>query len=97
MPDQLFTYFIENPLMIISINSGSWGIMVIRLVIDFGKLVKVALKRSGVEKGSGEEVWELLGFVALVCVLVIFVLLQWKVLVSGNCKGLGLCTVGIVC
>jgi hypothetical protein len=49
MPDQLFMYYIENPLMLISINSQSWvGVMVIRLVTDFGKLVKVALKRDGV-------------------------------------------------
>jgi hypothetical protein len=53
MPDQLFTYYIENPLMIISINSWGWeGIMVIRLVRDFGKLVKVALKKEG-RKRSG--------------------------------------------
>jgi hypothetical protein len=26
MPDQLFTYYIENPLVITSINSGSWGV-----------------------------------------------------------------------
>jgi hypothetical protein len=26
IPDQLFTYYVENPLVIISINSGSWGV-----------------------------------------------------------------------
>jgi hypothetical protein len=53
MPDQLFTYYIENTLMIISINRV-WGrVMVIKLVIDFGKLIKVALKR-GMGKGMGE-------------------------------------------
>jgi hypothetical protein len=36
--------------------------MIIRLVIDFGDVVKVALKRRVV----GEEEWGLLGFVALV-------------------------------
>jgi hypothetical protein len=67
IPDQLFTYYIENPLMIISINSGSWGqVMVTRLVIDFGELLKVVLKKRGGKKGRGEGVWGLLGFVALV-------------------------------
>jgi hypothetical protein len=34
--------------MIISINSQSWGrVMVTRLVIYFGELVKVALKKGG--------------------------------------------------
>jgi hypothetical protein len=41
--NQLFTYYIKNPL-IIYINSGDGGVMVIRLFIDFGELVKVALK-----------------------------------------------------
>jgi predicted RNA-binding protein with TRAM domain len=45
--------------------------MDIRLVIDVGELVKVTLK-SGGRKGDGEEVWGLLGFVALVCVWVYF-------------------------
>jgi hypothetical protein len=46
MSDKFLMYCIENPLMIISINSQSWGrVMVIRLVIDYGELVKVALKK----------------------------------------------------
>jgi hypothetical protein len=49
MPDQLFTYYTENPLMIISINNGCW-VMVIRLAIDFGELVKV-VQKGGWEKG----------------------------------------------
>jgi hypothetical protein len=40
--------------------------MVIRLVIDFGELVKVVLKKRDGKKGRGEGVWGLLGFVALV-------------------------------
>jgi hypothetical protein len=44
MTYQLFAYYIGNPLMIISINCGRWRVVVIRLVIDFGELVKVALK-----------------------------------------------------
>jgi hypothetical protein len=46
--------------------------MVIRLVVDYGELVKVALKKK---KGGWENEWVgglrvmgLLGFVALVCV-----------------------------
>jgi hypothetical protein len=55
MPDQLLMYCVENPFMIIFINSWSWGVlMVIRLVIDFGDLVKVALKNVEVGKGVGE-------------------------------------------
>jgi hypothetical protein len=39
--------------MILSVSSQNWGggLMVIRLVIDFGELVKVALK------GGQEKVW----------------------------------------
>jgi hypothetical protein len=50
MLDQSLVYFIEHPLMIISINSWRWGGMVIRLVINFGELVKVALKSGGQKK-----------------------------------------------
>jgi hypothetical protein len=48
--------------MIISINCGSWGqVVVIKLVIDFGESVKVTLK-GGMGKGVwvGEKVWGLL-------------------------------------
>jgi hypothetical protein len=38
--------------VIISINSGHWGGNVIRLIIDFEELVKVALK-GGHRKRSG--------------------------------------------
>jgi hypothetical protein len=77
MPDQLFTYYIENPLRIISINSQIWmgGRMVIRLAIDFGELVKVALKMGVRERGGKvvEVVYGLLGFVK--CVLGVFLML----------------------
>jgi hypothetical protein len=55
--------------------------MVIRLVIDFGELVKVALK-GGRKMGGwvGEEVWGLLGLVALVCVWMYFCCY------SGGCR-----------
>jgi hypothetical protein len=54
MPDHLLMYYIENPLMIISINSWNFlagGVMVVRLVIDFGELVNVTLNG-----GAGKRV-----------------------------------------
>jgi hypothetical protein len=63
-------------------------VIVIRLVIDFGELVKVALK-GGVGKGLGGcgkrygSCW-----VSCPCVcLGVFLLLSWKVLVSGIAGG----------
>jgi hypothetical protein len=59
--------------------------MVITLVIDFWELVKVTLKR-GYGKGGkcvGEMVWELLGFVALVCVWVYFCCFSGKCFCQG--------------
>jgi hypothetical protein len=52
MPDQLFTYYIENPLVMISINSRSWkGIMIIRLDIEIWEIGK-----DGIKGGAGKEV-----------------------------------------
>jgi hypothetical protein len=67
--------------------------MVIRLVTEFRELLKLAWqgrKRGGL---VWEEVWELLGFVTLVCV--------WVYFCSGGCLCQGLqeareCTVGTV-
>jgi hypothetical protein len=54
MPDQLFTYYIENPLIIISINSGSWaGVMVVWLEIETWIIGKGGPKREG-RKGVGK-------------------------------------------
>jgi hypothetical protein len=77
MSDQLFTYYIENPWMIISINSGSWGggeVMAIRLDVETWVIGKGGTKKKVWEKGGwvGEEIWGLLSFVALVCVWVYF-------------------------
>jgi hypothetical protein len=48
MPDQLFTDNIENPLMIISINSGSCGgVMVVWLEIKTCEIGKGGNKREG--------------------------------------------------
>jgi hypothetical protein len=50
----LFTYYIENPLVIISISSGSWReVMVIGLELE--TWVKVVPKRGWGER-EGEEV-----------------------------------------
>jgi hypothetical protein len=40
-------------LIIIPINSWSWRVMVIRIVVDLGELVEVALKKGGARKGVG--------------------------------------------
>jgi hypothetical protein len=64
MPDQVFIYYIEDLLVILSIKSGCWGTILIRLDMKFGKLVKMALKggsESGVDE-SGKR------YVAPVCV-----------------------------
>jgi hypothetical protein len=52
VPDQLFTYYIENPLVIISINTGSLGEMVIKLDIEIWEIGKDGTKR-GLGKGVG--------------------------------------------
>jgi hypothetical protein len=70
--------------VIISINNWSWGGNGFRLVTDFGEFVKVALKGR-----VGEEVWSLLGFVALMCVCVYFCC-------NGGCLCQGLQGFGVV-
>jgi hypothetical protein len=51
VPDKLFTYYIENLFMIISINSGSWGeIMVIMLNTETWVIGK-----GGTERDRGKE------------------------------------------
>jgi hypothetical protein len=52
MPDQLFTYYIGNPLVIISINSGSWDgcngyLARDRNVGNVKVALKVGVKRRG--------------------------------------------------
>jgi hypothetical protein len=66
-------------------------VMVIRTVIDFGELVMV-VQSGGWEKGDwvGEEMWELLGFMALVSVLMCFCCC------SGRCLCQGLQGAGVV-
>jgi hypothetical protein len=45
MPDQLFTYYIDNPL-VMSINSGSWGGRVIWIQIETWVILKGGAKRG---------------------------------------------------
>jgi hypothetical protein len=91
-------YSMEIPLMIISINSRSWGVMVIRLVIDHGELVKMALKKR--EEWEKEWVGELsFGSYWVLWPLCVFGCIS-VVVVEGacvrGCKELGLCKVGRV-
>jgi hypothetical protein len=73
--------------MIISINSRR-RVMVIRLDIDFEKLVKLILKGRGGKRGG----WVLWSLCVFGCISV--------VVLDGacvrDCRGLGLCTVGTV-
>jgi hypothetical protein len=69
VPDQLFTYYIKKLFVIASVNSGSWGVMVIRLETETWEIGKGDNTRE-VGKGEvGKQAWGLLGFVPL-CVLV---------------------------
>jgi hypothetical protein len=51
MPDQWFTCYIINPLMIISVNSHSWGDDGYQT--SYGELVKMALKIGSGKRGLG--------------------------------------------
>jgi hypothetical protein len=54
MPDLLLTYYIQNTLVIISINNGSWG-MIIRLDIEIWVIGTDDTKKEGWEK---RMMWE---------------------------------------
>jgi hypothetical protein len=69
--------------------------MVISLVIDFGELVKVALKKAG--KGGGwvkmyGGCWALWSLCVFGCISVVVV----EGVCVRDCRGLGLCAVGTV-
>jgi hypothetical protein len=89
MPYQLFTYYIENPLVIISINIKRWGwVMVIRLQRETWVIGKGGAKRRG--WGMGKRYggpYVCLGYIS-------------TVVVEGDCvrdyRRLGVCTVGTV-
>jgi hypothetical protein len=55
MPDQLFPYYLANPLVIISINSGHGVgvLMVIRLDIEIYVIDKGGTKTRDVSRGAG--------------------------------------------
>jgi hypothetical protein len=90
----LFVYFIEDPLVILSINSGILGIILVKQDVEICEV--------GTKWGSrkwwgdmGEEIWEFLGFVAIVCVWVNFWCCTVGCLGQGL-QGLGLYNVGTV-
>jgi hypothetical protein len=88
----LFTYFIENPLVIISINSVLGWVMVIRLDIEIWEIDKGGTKRGGRKRGGWVGGGRDMGFVALVCVSVVVV----EGACVRDCRGLRLCIVGTV-
>jgi hypothetical protein len=51
MPNQLYPYYIENPLVSIYINGGSWWVIVIGLDIEIWVIGKGHTKKRGREKG----------------------------------------------
>jgi hypothetical protein len=94
MSDHLFTCYIENPLVIISINIGYWGIMVISQLYKFGKMLKVVIKGNGVG-GWGKRFggcWGLWPLYMFGCISVVVV----EGACDRDCKRLGLCTVSSV-
>jgi hypothetical protein len=46
MPAQLFTYYIEDPLVVLSLNNGSWGLMFVRLAIEIWGVHQGGTKRE---------------------------------------------------
>jgi hypothetical protein len=98
MPDQLLVYSIENPLVTISKNFWSWGVMIIRLDIDLGELVKVVQKTCRAGKGVGGWV-KRYGSCCVLWPLCVFgcssAAVMEGVCVSGF-RGLGLCIFGTV-
>jgi hypothetical protein len=99
MPDQLLTYSIENPLMIISINILSCGVMVIRLVIDYGELVRVTLKKGwvvGIRMVGWVESYRCCWGLWPVCVFRCVSVAVMEGVCVRDCRRLGLCMVGRV-
>jgi hypothetical protein len=91
MPDQLFTYYIENPIMIISINSGSWGGNGYQASYKFWGIGKGGIKkgRVGKEMGGWGKMFGAAEFCGSCVHLGLFLLLWWRVLVSEYAGGWG--------
>jgi hypothetical protein len=93
MPGQLFTYYIENPLVTISINSRSWGGNGYLSRLRIWEIGKDCTKSVCVGKewvvGSCCILWPL-------CVFGYISVVVMEGACVRNCRGLGLCTVGIV-
>jgi hypothetical protein len=55
MPDQLFRYYIENPLVIVSISVGvgKGGGVVIRIDVEIWAIGKGGIKRGKQKRGDG--------------------------------------------
>jgi hypothetical protein len=91
MPDHLLIYYIENTLLLIYVNSGRWGEVIIRLDMEIWEIGDGGTKKRKWEKGwLWQEVWGLLGFVAFVHIWVYFCCC------SGKCLCQGLQRAGIV-
>jgi hypothetical protein len=97
MPDQMFTYYIENPLMIVSVNSVIWlgEVMVNWLAIEIWEICKGGTKkrRAGKRVVVREEVW----CCWVLWPLCLFGSISVAVVVGPcvrDCRGLRLCTVG---
>jgi hypothetical protein len=95
MPDQLFTYYRENAL-VISINSGIWEfVMVIRLHIQIWVIGKGDTKKGG-NKGGWEKrygvFWVLWPLYMLRCISTVMV----EGACERYCRGPVVCLVGII-
>jgi hypothetical protein len=73
MPDQLFTCYVENPLAIISINSGSWGVVIVVWLEIKTVIGKVGSEREG-QRGGWEKRMGAVGFCGPCVCLGIFLL-----------------------
>jgi hypothetical protein len=70
--------------------------MVIRLIIYFGELVKVALKKGGRKRGGWVKMYGSCWGLWLLCVLVCISVVVVEGACVRDCRVLGLCAVGTV-
>jgi hypothetical protein len=96
MPDQWFRHFIENPLVKISVDSGSWGVGNSCLDRDRNLTnLKRCHQKGRWKRNVGwvvEEVWwlQVLGAFLFISAVVV------EGACVGDCNGYGVCTVGTV-